>query len=400
MKKFDVIIVGAGIVGLATSLKILEKNPGLRILIIEKENSVAQHQTGNNSGVIHSGIYYKPGSLKAQNCVRGYKMMIDFCDKNEIKYDICGKIIVATNENEIPAMENIFERGNKNGLTGLRKLNKNELQEREPHVNGVAGVFVPQTGIIDYTKVSQKYLELIQKSGGEIRFGTSVQNIIVKNDGCEVVTSNGMFNSNIIVTCAGLFSDRIAKLTHPDLSLRIIPFRGEYYVLKEEKRDLVKSLIYPVPDPAFPFLGVHFTRMIDGEVECGPNAVLAFKREGYTKTSFNVRDSFETLMWPGFHSVIRKNWKMGLNEYYRSLFKGAFVKALQKLIPEIQSDDLIAGGAGVRAQACDRNGGLLDDFYIVEDKRVVHLCNAPSPAATASLSIGDFISEKVFSQLK
>ncbi|MHB8906666.1 MAG: L-2-hydroxyglutarate oxidase [Melioribacteraceae bacterium] len=393
--KYDVIIVGAGIVGLASALKILQKNRDLKLLILEKEDGVAKHQTGNNSGVIHSGIYYKPGSLKALNCVNGYKMLIDFCRENDVRYNICGKVIVATSENEIPAMENIFKRGEQNGLQGLKKLNKKELREIEPYVDGVAGIFVPQTGIIDYTEVSEKYLELIKRFNTKIIFGSKVENIIVKNDECEVITNENSYQTKVIVTCAGLFADRIAKITHADLPLRLIPFRGEYYKLKEEKKKIVNSLIYPVPDPTFPFLGVHFTRMIDGEVECGPNAVLSFKREGYTKTSFNLRDTIETFSWGGFHTMIRKHWKMGLGEFYRSYNKKAFVKALNKLIPEILEDDLIPGGAGVRAQACIKDGSLLDDFYIVEDKNVIHVCNAPSPAATASLSIGDFISEKV-----
>lgn len=396
---YDVIVVGAGIVGLATSLKILEKNPSLKLLIIEKENDVAQHQTGNNSGVIHSGIYYKPGSLKAQNCVRGYNMLIDFCEKHEVKYDICGKVIVATSKSEIPAMENIMKRGEENGLKGLKRLNKEQLKEYEPHITGVAGIFVPQTGIIDYSEVSEKYLEQIKNLGGKIEFGCELKDIKVKTDECEVVTSKGTFATKLVATCAGLFSDRIAKITHPHLPFRLVPFRGEYYKLKNNKRHLVNGLIYPVPDPSFPFLGVHFTRMIDATVECGPNAVLSFKREGYSKTSFNLRDTIDTFTWSGFHKIIGKYWKTGLGEFYRSYNKNAFVKALQKLVPEIQSDDLESGGAGVRAQACMKEGILLDDFYIVEDTRVVHVCNAPSPAATASLAIGDTVSEKIISKL-
>ncbi|MBA4407328.1 L-2-hydroxyglutarate oxidase [bacterium] len=397
--KYDVIVVGAGIVGLASALKILEKNSALKLLILEKENGVAKHQTGNNSGVIHSGIYYKPGSLKAQNCVNGYRMLIEFCEKNNVRFNICGKVIVATSENEIPVMENIIKRGEQNGLKGVRRLNREGLKEIEPHTDGVAGVFVPQTGIIDYTEVSEKYLELIKLLGANIEFNCRVENIILQNDECEVVTNNGTFQSKTIVTCAGLFADRIAKITHPDLPLRLVPFRGEYYKLKDEKKSLVNALIYPVPNPAFPFLGVHFTRMIDGEVECGPNAVLSFKREGYKKTSFNLRDTIDTFTWSGFHSMIGNHWKMGLGEFYRSYNKKAFVKALSKLIPEIQEDHLIPGGSGVRAQACMLDGSLLDDFYVVEDKRVIHVCNAPSPAATASLSIGDFISDKVLKKL-
>jgi len=397
--KYDVIIVGAGIVGLASALKILQKDNNLKLLILEKESGAAKHQTGNNSGVIHSGIYYKPGSLKAQNCVNGYKMLIDFCRENRVHYNICGKVIVAVSENEIPAMENIFMRGIQNGLQGLRKLNKQELLEIEPHADGIAGIFVPQTGIIDYKEVSEKYLELIKRFNTKIIFGSKVENIVVKNDECEITTNENSYQTKVIVTCAGLFADRIAKITHPDLPLRLIPFRGEYYKLKKEKNNLVNALIYPVPDPAFPFLGVHFTRMINGERECGPNAVLSFKREGYTKTSFNLLDTFETFAWNGFHKLIKKHWKMGLGEFYRSYNKKAFVRALNKLIPEVTVDDLAPGGAGVRAQACLKDGSLLDDFYIVEDKKVVHVCNAPSPAATASLAIGDYISEKVLIKL-
>ena len=396
---YDIIIIGAGIVGLASALKMLEKNPNLKLLILEKENDVSQHQTGNNSGVIHSGIYYKPGSLKALNCIRGYKMLIDFCNKNEVNYKITGKIIVATSEEEIPILNNIYERGLQNGLDGLKKLNLNQMKEFEPYVNGIAGIFVPQTGIIDYFEVSKKYLELILKYNCKIKFNHCVSDIKIRTDFSEVITENESFNSKVVVTCAGLQSDRIAKMTHPELPLRIIPFRGEYYKLKSEKTYFVNSLIYPVPNPEFPFLGVHFTRMINGDVEAGPNAVLALKREGYSKTSFNLRDTIDTLTWKGFYKIVRKNWKVGLYEYYRSFSKKAFVSALQKLIPEIQEEDLIAGGAGVRAQACSKDGGLLDDFYIVEDKRIIHVCNAPSPAATASLSIGDYISEKVMQQI-
>ena len=396
---YDIVVIGAGIVGLASSLKLLEKNPSLKLLIIEKEDSIAKHQTGNNSGVIHSGIYYKPGSLKAQNCVRGYKMLLDFCEKNNVEHKICGKVIVAVLPEEIPYMEKLLERGKENSLTGLRRLSREEVKEIEPHVECSAGILVPQTGIIDYKEVAKKYLEIIQNYGGQIQFNQTITGIKIKSDYCEVSTENGSFESKFVVTCSGLHSDRIAKMTHPDLPIRIIPFRGEYYKIKKEKRHFVKSLIYPVPDPSFPFLGVHFTRMIDGEVEAGPNAVLAFKREGYSKTSFSVRDTIETFLWKGFHQVVKKNWKTGLGEYYRSLNKSAFVKELQKMIPEIHSDDLEKGGAGVRAQACSKDGGLLDDFYIVEDKRIFHVCNAPSPAATSSLSIGDYISEKVLARL-
>jgi L-2-hydroxyglutarate oxidase len=399
MKKTDVIIVGAGIVGLATGLKILEKDPSIKILFLEKENDIALHQTGNNSGVIHSGIYYKPGSLKATNCTRGYKMLLNFCDEHKVKYDICGKIILATSEDEISIMNNIYERGIKNDLKDLKILSKEEIKELEPHANGVAAIHVPQTGIIDYTEVSKKYLEVIQSKNGEIIFNQKVVDIKTNENSTYVFTQNEKYECKVLITCSGLSSDRLAKITHPNLNYRLIPFRGEYYKLKKGSQHLVRNLIYPVPDPSFPFLGVHFTRMIDNEVECGPNAVLSFKREGYKKTSFNLIDTFETFSWKGFHKIMMKHWKTGLGEFYRSYNKNAFVKALQKLIPEIQKDDLIVGGAGVRAQACLDDGTLLDDFLFMESKGVIHVCNAPSPAATASLSIGETISEKLFAQL-
>ncbi|KAF0142489.1 MAG: fad dependent oxidoreductase [Stygiobacter sp.] len=396
---YDVIIVGAGIVGLASGVKLLEKNPLLKILFIEKESDVAKHQTGNNSGVIHSGIYYKPGSLKAENCTRGYNMLLDFARKHDVKFDICGKIILAASEAELPIMKNIYERGIQNGLKGLQILNSDELKEIEPYAAGVAAIKVPQTGIIDYTEVSNKYLEVAKSYNTQIIFSQQIENISIRQDHCEVISKDQTFIGKTVVTCTGLFSDRIAKITHPDLPYRLVPFRGEYYKLKKEAQHLVKTLIYPVPDPSFPFLGVHFTRMIDNEVECGPNAVLSFKREGYNKTSFNLRDTFETFTWSGFHKIMFKHWKTGLGEFYRSYNKQAFVKALQKLVPEIKAEDLEDGGSGVRAQACMKDGRLLDDFYIVEDKRVVHVCNAPSPAATASLSIGDFVADKVLTKL-
>ncbi|MCX7797884.1 MAG: L-2-hydroxyglutarate oxidase [Melioribacter sp.] len=395
---YDIIVIGAGIVGLASSLKILEKNPRLKLLIIEKENDISKHQTGNNSGVIHSGIYYKPGSLKAINCIRGYRMLLDFCNKYEVNYKITGKIIVATKQEEIPILNNIFNRGLQNGLNNLKKLNKYQIKEHEPYVSGLEAIYVPQTGIIDFVEVSRKYLEIILKHESKIEFTNEVLDIKIKNNHCEVITNKNVFQSKFIVTCAGLYSDRLAKMTHKDLQLRIIPFRGEYYKIKEEKKYLVNSLIYPVPNPEFPFLGVHFTKMINEDVEAGPNAVLAFKREGYKKMSFNFKDTLDTFSWKGFYKIVRKNWKIGLYEFYRSFSKKAFVKALQNLIPSIDETDLIKGGAGVRAQACSKDGGLLDDFYFVEDKRVLHVCNAPSPAATASLSIGDYIANKVLQQ--
>jgi L-2-hydroxyglutarate oxidase len=398
MKVFDVLIVGAGIIGLATALKLLEKKPALKIAILEKENEVAKHQSGNNSGVIHSGIYYKSGSLKAINCINGYNQLLRFCEEENIKFEICGKLIVATNKNELPVLNLIYERGIENCLTNLKILNKEQFQEFEPYAFGIKAIHVPQTGIIDFKKVAEKYSEVVQNKGGQLFLSHELLKIKKESSRIISITSKGEFQSKHFISCAGLFSDRIAKLTNKHLPIRIIPFRGEYYKIIEARKILVKNLIYPVPDPAFPFLGVHFTRTINGEVEVGPNAVLAFKREGYRKTSFNLRDTLETLSWKGFHKVISKYWRVGISEFYRSYNKKAFVKALQKLIPEIQESDLEKGGAGVRAQACDLRGGLLDDFYIYESRNMVHVCNAPSPAATASLSIGDHVAELILSK--
>lgn len=395
----DVVIIGAGIIGLATSLRLIEKNPSLKIIILEKENSVAQHQTSHNSGVIHSGIYYKPGSLKAKNCVDGYKQMVDFCRKYDIQHEICGKIIVATDASQVPRLHALFERGVENGLTGLRKLKQGELKEIEPYVSGIEGVLVPQTGIVDYLDVANKMLKLLADKGVIIKYGEKVHSIVEKNNFSIVETKRGAYQTKALISCSGLHSDRVARYTDPKLPIRIIPFRGEYYTLKKERQYLVKNLIYPVPDPAFPFLGVHFTRMIHGVVEAGPNAVFAFKREGYSRTSFNGRDFWESITWPGFRTIVKKYWKTGAGEFYRSFSKSAFTAALQKLIPEIQASDLTSGGAGVRAQACSSTGDLLDDFYIHEEKSILHVCNAPSPAATSSLSIGEHISTKVLGKI-
>lgn len=396
---YDVAIVGAGIVGLATALKTLEKRPDLKVVVLEKENKVAAHQTGNNSGVIHSGIYYKPGSLKARNCIEGYKMLIDFCDKHAIPYELCGKIIVATSESELPALDNIYQRGIENGLTGLKYINETEIKAIEPHTYGVKGIVVPQTGIVDYKVVAAKYAEVFKNLGGEVKFNTKVNG--VKSDGKTIAisTSQGPISCRLIINCAGLYCDKIAEYTIPDLPVRIIPFRGEYYSLKHEKRSLVNNLIYPVPDPNFPFLGVHFTRRIDGEIEAGPNAVLAFRREGYKKSQINLKELFESLTWRGFIKVAKKYWRTGFGEMYRSFSKPAFTQALQKLMPGIKQSDLVTGGAGVRAQACDKDGGLIDDFYIRELPGQIHVLNAPSPAATSSLSIGDTVSDKALAQL-
>jgi L-2-hydroxyglutarate oxidase len=390
---YDITIIGGGIVGLATALQLKKTNPFLNILLLEKEIELAKHQTGNNSGVIHSGLYYKPGSLKATNCIHGYHLLIDFCKENEIPFDLCGKIVVATDENELPLLENLYVRGQQNGLQNLKKLGKEELLEYEPHVVGLAGIFVPQTGIVDYKIVAQKYGDLIQSKGGQINLGEKVLDIQSSEDKSVVITQKTSYTTKLVINCAGLYSDKVARMTVPNLNVKIIPFRGEYYKLTKEKEYLVKNLIYPVPDPNFPFLGVHFTRMAKGGVEAGPNAVLAFKREGYKKSDINLSELGETLAWPGFQKVASKYWRTGFGEMYRSFSKAAFTKALQKLIPEIVESDLAPGGAGVRAQACDRNGGLVDDFLILEEKKVINVCNAPSPAATSSLAIGETVSK-------
>jgi L-2-hydroxyglutarate oxidase len=387
----DVIIVGGGIVGLATALKLLQKNPALKVLVIEKEDTLARHQTGNNSGVIHSGLYYKPGSLKAGNCIRGYELLIDFCNENAIPYELCGKIVVATDETELPLLQNLYQRGEQNGLKNLKMLSSEALAEYEPHVRGLAGFFVPQTGIVDYKVVAEKYGELIRKSGGEIRLGEKVVKVVYQPRSIQVETTRSAHQASLLINCAGLYSDRVARLSSAQIDIKIIPFRGEYFKLRKEREYLVKNLIYPVPDPNFPFLGVHFTRMMKGGVEAGPNAVLAFSREGYRKSDINLKELAETLAWPGFQKVAGKYWRTGLGEMYRSFSKSAFTRALQKLIPGIQENDLIEGGAGVRAQACDRTGGLVDDFLIFEEKQVINVCNAPSPAATSSLSIGESV---------
>jgi (S)-2-hydroxyglutarate dehydrogenase len=398
-KLFDVAIIGGGIVGTATALKLLEQK-NYSILILEAENELAAHQTGNNSGVIHSGLYYKPGSLKALNCASGREMMYQFCEQHNIKYDRCGKIVVAASESEIPALNLLEERGKANGLIGIKRLSKHELKDYEPHVNGIAGLFVPQTGIVDYKDVVNKYAELIVNKGGIIRTNSKVSFVKTFNSEIVVLTNDDEFKTKMLVNCAGLQSDRVAKMFGVKPNLKIIPFRGEYYKLKKEKEYLVKNLIYPVPDPQYPFLGVHFTRMIKGGVEAGPNAVLAFKREGYKKTDFSLRDVVEMKFYPGFWKMAMKHYKMGIDEFRRSFSKKLFVKSLQKLIPDVQYDDVYPEGAGVRAQALEPDGKLVDDFRIAETKRMIHVLNAPSPAATASLSIGEKIASMIEKKIK
>jgi L-2-hydroxyglutarate oxidase len=393
-KSFDIIVIGGGIIGTATALS-LQNNSKLNILLIEAEKELAYHQTGNNSGVIHSGLYYKPGSLKAKNCLEGRELLYDFCEKHSIPFQRCGKIVVANNESELITLDELYRRGIANGLIGIKKLGSEEIKNYEPHTTGIAGLFVPQTGIVDYLKVTNAYAQIYLNKGGFIETNCEFLSLINSNGELVTITTKGKFNTKFLVNCGGLYCDRIAKLCGVNPGLQIIPFRGEYYKLKKAKEYLVNNLIYPVPDPRFPFLGVHFTRMMNGGVEAGPNAVLAFKREGYTKKDFSFSDVSQMFFYSGFWKMASKYYRMGFEEFYRSFSKKAFVKALQKLVPEIQEEDIEPGGAGVRAQALEPDGKLVDDFRIVEANKMVHVLNAPSPAATASLSIGKTIANIV-----
>ncbi|MEM0940365.1 MAG: L-2-hydroxyglutarate oxidase [Bacteroidota bacterium] len=396
---YNVVVIGGGIVGMASALKIKEKNPSYKVAVIEKERTIAQHQTGHNSGVIHSGLYYKPGSYKAKNCIDGYHQLIKFCDEEGIKYEICGKVVVATNESQLGSLETLFERGKANGLNGLKKLEKEELKEYEPHVNGIKGLHVPQTGILDYKEVINKYAEKYMHFGGEIFSSNKLVKFEETKGFIHVYSANERLTTKVVINCAGLHSDQVAKMTGAKINYKIIPFRGEYYRLSPQKENLVKNLIYPVPDPNFPFLGVHFTRMIHGGVEAGPNAVLAYAREGYKKRNIKWGELMGSLFYPGFLKVAKKYWKTGFGEFYRSYSKSAFTKALQELVPEIEKKDLVKGGAGVRAQACDKKEGLIDDFLIVEHEKFVNVGNAPSPAATSSLAIGERIANLAIEKL-
>ncbi|MBD8067923.1 L-2-hydroxyglutarate oxidase [Bacillus sp. PS06] len=389
---YDYIVIGGGIVGLSTAYALKKKYPHAKILIVEKEETVAAHQTGRNSGVIHSGIYYKPGSLKARLAQEGSRTLINFCQQNEIEFEICGKLIVATDQEELLHMDNLYHRGLKNGLS-IKKIGIEEMKEYEPNVAGIAAIHVPTAGIVNYKKVAQSMVRYILENGGELKTNTKVENIIEQEKEIVLETSNGTFHTSYLINCAGLFSDRMVKLQGIDPQLKIIPFRGEYFELKDEKKNLVNNLIYPVPNPKFPFLGVHLTRMIDGSIHVGPNAVLAFKREGYKKTDFNMKDFFEVMTYPPFWQIAKKNLTYGMGEMYRSINKKQFLTAVQKLVPAVQIDDLIPSNAGVRAQALTNEGELLDDFKMIRGNRSIHVCNAPSPAATASLSIGEEIVE-------
>lgn len=388
--KVDVAVVGGGIVGVATAMAVVARSR-VSLVVVEKEPRLAAHQTGNNSGVIHSGLYYKPGSLKARNCTAGREALLRFCEEHGVPSERCGKVVIATSQEQLPALEELQRRGEANGLTGLRRLGPQEIREIEPHAAGIAGLFVPQTGIVDYVRVTEAYANEVRRAGGDVMLSAPVRSVVRDGPGIVLETGRGAVHCRFLINCAGLHSDRVARLAGIEPGVRIVPFRGEYYELIRERQHLVNNLIYPVPDPEFPFLGVHFTRMIGGGVEAGPNAVLALKREGYTKWSFSVRDALSTVAFPGFWRMAGSFWRMGFAEYWRSFSKRAFVRALQKLMPEIAADDLKEGGAGVRAQALDPSGKLLDDFSIVEAEHQVHVLNAPSPAATASISIGEAI---------
>jgi (S)-2-hydroxyglutarate dehydrogenase len=396
----DVVIVGGGIVGLAVALEITKRFPRLRLLLLEKEARVGQHQSGHNSGVIHSGIYYKPGSWKAKLCVEGAREMIEFCRSHDLPYEVCGKVIVATHEQEFPRLEELRRRGEANGLTGVRLIGPEELHEAEPHAGGLQALFVPSTGITDYSKVCEKYAELSVAQGGTILTSTEVIGIQSRGNEIVVETQRETFSAGFLINCAGLFSDRISRMAGEDSGMMIVPFRGEYYDLIPERSSLVRALIYPVPDPQFPFLGVHFTRRISGSVDAGPNAVLAFRREGYRRTDFNLQDLASSLAFPGFWRMAKKHWRSGLHEFHRSFSKAEFVRALKRLLPEVREQDLVPGGAGVRAQALARDGTLVDDFRFVPSERMLHVLNVPSPAATASLVIGRAIVHAAGERLK
>jgi L-2-hydroxyglutarate oxidase len=391
---YNFAVIGGGIVGLATARALGERYPDARILLLEKEQSLASHQTGRNSGVIHSGIYYKPGSFKARFARAGNRSMVEFCQAHNIEHEICGKVIVATEDWELPLLDNLYQRGLANELE-VTRINSDELKEIEPHARGLAAIRVHSAGIVNYKQVAQTFARLIAEQGGELQLGARVEALSEISGGVRIQTNNGVFEARFLVNCTGLHSDRLARMGRVEPGMKLVPFRGEYYELRPERRHLVKHLIYPVPNPDFPFLGVHFTRMIGGDVHAGPNAVLSLKREGYNKTSFNLRDFAETVTYPAFWRLARQHWREGAKEMYRSLNKREFTRSLQRLVPEVQAEDLLPSGAGVRAQALMRDGSLMDDFHIVPGRHSVHVLNAPSPAATASIEIGEAIVEQI-----
>ena len=394
----DYLIIGGGIVGLATAYQLQNINPDCKVTLLEKESDVGQHQSGHNSGVLHCGLYYKPGSIKAELALRGIRQMVDFCDRFNIKHEICGKLVVACTAEEEFRLKNLQERGSKNGLKGLKYLNRNEMLEYEPSVGGVAALHVPQEGIVDYKAVCKKLKEIIISKGGIIKTCAKVHSINYSKSEWVVGSNAGNFISSYIINCAGLYCDRIAKISGEKRGNRIIPFRGEYYKLKKSSENIVKNLIYPVPDSQFPFLGVHFTRLINGGVEAGPNAVLAFSREGYSKSNINIYDIWDSLTFSGLWRFMLKYPRMTAHELLQSFSKKTFCSSLQKLVPSISMSDIEPGGAGVRAQAMSTEGELIQDFSLIIKKSAMHVLNAPSPAATASLAIGNKIATAIINQ--
>lgn len=386
---YDVVIVGAGIVGLATAMKLTEHSPGLKVAVLDKESQEARHQTGHNSGVIHSGIYYRPGSLKARTCLSGARQLVGFCRKHDIPFEVCGKVVVATETEELPRLQELFRRGQANGVPGLRLLTRRELQKLEPHATGLQALHVPSTGITDYARVAQGYARVFQNRGGQLLLNHRVLDIRPAANEIHLETNQGMLSARALVNCGGLYADHLARCSGVPPHCQIVPFRGEYYRVRPERRYLVNNLIYPVPDPRLPFLGVHFTRMIDGNLEAGPNAVLAWAREGYRKTDFCRKEFLEIVRFRGFRRLARRYWRSGLQEMARSYSRDRFALALRKLLPEIEARDLEPGGAGVRAQALGADGTLLDDFVVVRERNMLHVLNAPSPAATSALAIAD-----------
>ena len=385
---YDIAVIGGGIVGLSFAMHVGERFPQLRVVVLEKEAGVARHQTGHNSGVIHSGVYYKAGSLKARLCVAGAREMVEFCSRHGIPYEVCGKLIVATNAEEIARLDVLLAQGVANGLEGLRLLERAATLDIEPHVGGVRALLVPSTGITDYTAVTAKYAEIAARRGAEVKTGAGVVGFERSSDAVVVRTRAGEFSARYVVNCAGLYSDRVARMAGDDPGMILVPFRGEYYDLAAARQELVRGLIYPVPDPRYPFLGVHFTRRIQGNVDAGPNAVLAFRREGYRWRDFDLGEAMEVFMDAGFRAMARQHWRNGLAEFRRSLRKREFVRSCQRLVPEVRMEDMTPGGSGVRAQAVGTDGALVDDFRFVGRERFLHVLNVPSPAATASLPIG------------